>query len=415
MTTYTSGIVKQWACDTIFVKNKPAKDIQTAFQSCALAKAFTILTTGKLMKREEKWRQLSEKAQEQTLNFMTFNFSGVQNIPAWCTDAFVAKKDLKADCGPWVLNVNSESAWKRAQEDVRIMRNELSPLWIKFLSQHSAGKGGVLGKVPSGTALVELLDKWLRLLYACDLKRRENLKDRKVVLLEEIEVLGGSSFKACSTEIDDNNVDEIFPGEVNEENRPSMSDVSVEADSDSECANCPLNESLSSCSSLDTEVKAVKDLPSGWFFTVIIIWTLLGPLSEEPLQYTDIAGSFKLEKIAAGNPTTLAGIREAAANVGANAMKEDQPLRSKAKLSAQEYQSELKNKLIEKAVAASQAASEEIRSMTAQVTIGVSIKKKKEQISFLRMKRDEESDENEKQEFRKKLKKAEEEYEELLA
>ena len=31
---------------------------------------------------------------------------------------------------------------------------------------------------------------------------------------------------------------------------------------------------------------------------------------------------------------------------------------------------------MEKAVAASQAASEEIRSMTAQVTIGVSIKKK---------------------------------------
>ena len=118
----------------------------------------------------------------------------------------MAKKDLKADCGPWVLNVGSESAWKRAQEDVRIMRNELSPLWKKFLSQYSAGKGGVLGKVPSGTALVELLDKWLRLPYACDLKRRENLKDRKVVL-EEIEVLGGSLFKACLTEIDDDNED----------------------------------------------------------------------------------------------------------------------------------------------------------------------------------------------------------------
>ena len=78
-----------------------------------------------------------------------------------------------------------------------------------------------------------------------------------MVLLEEIEVVGGSSFKACSTEIDDDNEDEIFPCEVNEENRPLMSDVSVEADSDSEYANCPLNESLSSCSSLDTVVKAV--------------------------------------------------------------------------------------------------------------------------------------------------------------
>ena len=99
MSKYTSDIVKQWACDTVFARNKPAKDVQTAFQSCALAKAFLILTRGRLMKREEKWCQLSLNAKEQTKNFMTFNFDGVTGIPAWCTDAFVAKKDLKADCG----------------------------------------------------------------------------------------------------------------------------------------------------------------------------------------------------------------------------------------------------------------------------------------------------------------------------
>ena len=59
----------------------------------------------------------------------------------------------------------------------------------------------------------------------------------------------------------------IFPAEVIEENRPLMTDVSIEADSDSEYANCPLNESLSSCSSIDTIVKAVPkkqevELPS---------------------------------------------------------------------------------------------------------------------------------------------------------
>ena len=84
--------------------------------------------------------------------------------------------------------------------------HKAAPCQKKNSYQNSAGKGGVLGKVPSGTALVELLDKWLRLPYACDLKRRENLKDRKVVL-EEIEVLGGSLFKACLTEIDDDNED----------------------------------------------------------------------------------------------------------------------------------------------------------------------------------------------------------------
>jgi hypothetical protein len=71
------------------------------------------------------------------------------------------------------------------------MRNELAPLWVKFLSQHNAGRGGVLNAILSGTALVEPLKKWLCLLYACDLKRKENLKDKKFQV-EEAEELGGS-------------------------------------------------------------------------------------------------------------------------------------------------------------------------------------------------------------------------------
>ena len=51
----------------LFIDQK-SKDIQTAFQSCALAKAFMILTRGKLMKRDEKWKQLSENAEEQIIN-----------------------------------------------------------------------------------------------------------------------------------------------------------------------------------------------------------------------------------------------------------------------------------------------------------------------------------------------------------
>ena len=95
-----------------------------------------------------------------------------------------------------MVNAKTETGWKRAQEDIRIMRNELGPLWIKFVAKNNAGRGGVINQIPSGTALVELLDKWLRLVYAVEKRRKENIKDKKT-LLEEPEVLGGSSSKVC--------------------------------------------------------------------------------------------------------------------------------------------------------------------------------------------------------------------------
>ena len=71
---------------------------------------------------------------------------------------------------------------------------------------------------------------------------------------------------------------------------------------------------------------------------VIIIWPLLGPISAEPVSYTDIAGSCKAGKIA----TRLAVTREAAANVGDNTLKEDPTVRTQAELTALEYQIEIK-------------------------------------------------------------------------
>ena len=55
--------------------------------------------------------------------------------------------------------MKSESGWKRVQDDVRVMRNELAPLSVKFLAQHNAGKGGILNQILSGTALTVLLEK----------------------------------------------------------------------------------------------------------------------------------------------------------------------------------------------------------------------------------------------------------------
>ena len=116
------------------------------------------------MKKDEKWQMLSELSVEQSENFITHNFEGVKGIPSWCNNSFVSEKDLKADGGMWIVNKKSGSGWKGVQDDVRVMRNELAPLWVKFLAQHSAGKGGILNKIPSGTALIELLEKWHQLL-----------------------------------------------------------------------------------------------------------------------------------------------------------------------------------------------------------------------------------------------------------
>ena len=95
MSQYTGDIVKQWACDAVFSKLKPSKDVQTAFQTCALQKAFMGITEGKLMKKEDKWLTLSLTTAENTKTFITHNFDGVHGIPVWCTDSFVSKKDMK--------------------------------------------------------------------------------------------------------------------------------------------------------------------------------------------------------------------------------------------------------------------------------------------------------------------------------
>ena len=164
MSRYTGDIVKQWVCDKVFDRSKASKDVLTAIQACALHKAFLLITGDKPMKKDEKWQMLSELSVEQSENFITHNFEGVKGIPSWCNNSFVSKKDLKADGGKWIVNKKRESGWKRVQDDVRVMRNELAPLWMKFLAQHNAGKGGILNKIPSGTALIELLEKWHQLL-----------------------------------------------------------------------------------------------------------------------------------------------------------------------------------------------------------------------------------------------------------
>ena len=80
--------MKQWVCDKVFNKNEASKDVLTAFQACALHKAFLLITRDKPMKKDEKWQMLSELSVDQSENFISHQFKGVKGIPSWCNDSF---------------------------------------------------------------------------------------------------------------------------------------------------------------------------------------------------------------------------------------------------------------------------------------------------------------------------------------
>ena len=81
---YTGDIVKQWVCEKVFNKNKASKDVLTAFQACALHKAFLLITRDKPIKKDEKWQMLSELSVDQSENFISHNFEGVKRNPITC-------------------------------------------------------------------------------------------------------------------------------------------------------------------------------------------------------------------------------------------------------------------------------------------------------------------------------------------
>ena len=183
-----------------------------------------------------------------------------------------------------------------------------------------------------------------------------------------------------------------------------------------------LNISVLTCDSEDKPSPIHKktcelpEPPSGWFFPLIIVWALLGPLSPEPAVYTDIAGTSTMGAVTGGKSTTLASIREASKNVATVTIEEGKPQKGKSKITSIEYQLEKRNTLMEKALSAAEATSEEMRSINAGVSLDAAIKRKEKLIDLLKKRvanAAEFSDEYE--ENSKKLKLAEDQYEVLLS
>jgi hypothetical protein len=71
----------------------------------------------------------------------------------------------------------------------------------------------------------------------------------------------------------------------------------------------------------------------------------MGPSSEEPVDYTDIAGTSKIgnDTTGSGRKITLDGIRQAYVNSEASSIEVDVSKKVKVKITSMEYQLEQKN------------------------------------------------------------------------
>lgn len=223
------------------------------------------------------------------------------------------------------------------------------------------------------------------MLYAVEIRRKFNIKEKKTTR-DGREVLGGSSAKSCQSErnpedcmveVVEEEIDFFETGRQEEEGQEIG-----EFESDVSSYSGDLNISLLSCDSSEKVSASQKKRdeiptpPTGWFCSLIIVWALLGPLSEEPAKYTDVAGSSSVVGNSVGKPTTLAGIKETAA-ISASGSTVKTPLnRNKVKMTLADHLMEKKLKLMEKSLLAAEETSEHIRGLNAEVALDASIKRK---------------------------------------
>ena len=139
MSRYTSDIVKQWVCDKVFNKNKASKDVLTAFQECALHKAFLLITRDKPMKKDEKWQMLSILSVEQSENFFSHNFEGVEG-------SFLVQR--------FIHSFRSQG-W-RWQVDCHLEKRE----WVEASTGRRAGNAWWASSMPASGLLKGYLCGW---------------------------------------------------------------------------------------------------------------------------------------------------------------------------------------------------------------------------------------------------------------
>ena len=148
------------------------------------------------------------------------------------------------------------------------LRNNNLPLWDAPVKLVGKGADGSL-KVPSGKALIELLDKFLLSVYLSEQKFKERCK---VINIDNtLEENGGSTYKASET--NRNGIEEPALGENGGATDNNNSN------NDEECISPEVTE----------DFPTLKHAPTSYFFKLIILFALIGPLAKEPADFTKIA------------------------------------------------------------------------------------------------------------------------------
>ena len=79
-------------------------------------------------------------------------------VPPFVTTNLLKSADI-AEKKDWKISITNNTTWRAYQKVVKEFRNDILPLWKSLIRIVGKGSDGSI-KVPSGMALVELLDKF---------------------------------------------------------------------------------------------------------------------------------------------------------------------------------------------------------------------------------------------------------------
>lgn len=251
--------------------------------------------------------------------------------------------------------------------------------------------------------------RWRRVLYALEIKKKDDVKSKKTKT-EESEALGGSSAKVSSEEGGDEEaevVDVLQGAEPEADSYEAESSHSISSVTDDGKENDPRSMNKK-------KREELAPAPEGWFPTFLFVWVLLGPLADEPADFFKIAGAGPTVPVSVLPPTTMDGIKDAAAKAGQGGGAGHSGKGNGKKSSQDLQQMEKKNKIMELAVAASEANTEQLKCMNDEVKLDTAIKRKEKLIDLLKVRESAAVDIQEKTELCIKRKRVEDELMALL-
>ena len=266
-----SEIVIKWAFERVFNGSvKLTKAIHSSLKATILVLAGVEVSLSGPMHSKTKQVLLRDKIFEQSKAFINTQMiaNGIPVLP-YVTTNLLKSADI-FEKTEWKISTTTDTTWRSYQLEVKDLRNNILPLWDALVKLVGKGADGSL-KVPSGKALVELLDKFLLSVYLSEQK----FKDRcKVINIDNtLEENGGSTYKA--SEANRNDIEEPSL----EENGGSTDNN--DSNNDEECIPPEVTEDL----------PTLKHAPTSYFFKLIILFALVGPLAKEPADFTKIASS----------------------------------------------------------------------------------------------------------------------------